>query len=161
MSSLYAIQKDFEILTSKIIENDGELTTELETELIFNDDQLEKKAFNIAAVDRNMSASIDMLDNEIKRLQKRKKRLQKSLDTLKERLADAMLERGIEKLENDLFTISFRKSERLIIEDERLIPEDYLVTKVSPDKRKIKNALKDNDVIFGARIEERQNIQIK
>jgi hypothetical protein len=67
-----------------------------------------------------------------------------------------MQESGINKIECPLFTASLRKgSERVVIDDELIIPDEYaqveVVTKI--DKNAIKRDLKAGKEIPGARIE--------
>lgn len=58
--------------------------------------------------------------------------------------------------------ITYRKSEAVII-DEELLPKKYFVKKITeaPDKKKIKELLKEGKTIKGAELETRSNIQIK
>lgn len=58
--------------------------------------------------------------------------------------------------------ITYRKSEAVVI-DEKLLPKKYFVKKITeaPDKKTIKELLKEGKTIKGAELETRSNIQIK
>ena len=85
------------------------------------------------------------------------------MDSLKQRLKGAMEDMGVQKITTPLITASFRKSESVEIEDEKLIPMEYKVRKEEwkVDKVKIKEAIKSGAVVLGASISENNNLQIK
>lgn len=63
------------------------------------------------------------------------------------------------------WTVSYRKSEAVEIDDATAIPAEFMrqpkVPDPAPDKTAIKAALKEGKEVPGARIEERKNLQIK
>ena len=70
---------------------------------------------------------------------------------------------NIDRIDGISATISFRKSEQTIIDNETEIPDEFIaVTMVKkPDKTAIKNAIKSGREIKGAHIETVKNLQIK
>jgi hypothetical protein len=63
----------------------------------------------------------------------------------------------------DLFKLSFRKSEQVLVEDETIIPIQYFTIKETKalDKTGVKIYLKNGDNIPGVSLMEFQNLQIK
>lgn len=160
---LYKIEQEYIVLAESIIDNDGVLTEEMEKALQINREQLETKGQCYGFIVRQLEAEQDIIDLEITRLQALKSSRGKTVDRLKETLTKAMDLYEIEKLETPTLKISFRKSESVEIENESLLDEQFIVTKTtaSPDKAKIKEAIKNGEFVVGATIKQNKNIQIK
>jgi hypothetical protein len=137
------------------IDQDSELTGEMIADTLesiegdFND-----KAIAVTHVITEMGSNIDRIDAEINRLQIRKKVMQNSNDRIREYLKSNMLASGITKIDCPLFSITIAKGRDVVqIIDEESLPDDYLSVKtvISPDKRAILKALKDDiDSVKGA-----------
>jgi hypothetical protein len=112
---------------------------------------------------RENELTAEMIEVEIARLSEMAKFYRNRQERIKKSVTFAMKAHDIESIETGLFRLSFRKSESVEIEDALKIPEDYLVTKTttSPDKVKIKKAIKDGEKIGGVIIRESSNLQIK
>jgi hypothetical protein len=83
---------------------------------------------------------------------------------MKQRIKEAMLLFDTPKIQINGGvggTLSFRKSEQLVITDEDYIVSDYKKIEVSVDKAKLKDAIKRGYNCPGAHIEENMNLQIK
>ncbi len=139
--------------------------TEEEMDLALNSlkDSVEEKAENIAMILNQFEAEKNMYDNEIKRLTAKKKAIDSKASKLKEYLATSLQSMNIDKLQGKLFEFSFRKSESVTIDDETLIPKEFIKVKTteSADKTAIKKALKLFIPIEGCHLEIKQNLQIK
>jgi hypothetical protein len=98
---------------------------------------------------------------EIKRLQAIKKRCDNASERMKERIANAMEVFGHDRLEVGTHSLSFRKSEGVVITDENTIPDDYIIVETKINKAQLKADLKEGLVVSGAHLETRKNIQIK
>jgi hypothetical protein len=111
---------------------------------------------------RNKESDIEIIENEIKRLSERKKRIEKSIENIREYCKAYMIMSWTIRVDTPLFTFSFRKSEAVIV-DEKIIDEKYKIAKTTftVDKTSIKEALKRWEEIVWAILEERQNLQIK
>jgi hypothetical protein len=74
-----------------------------------------------------------------------------------------MLVSGIEKIESPLFKISLRRSEAVEVDVVEALPSSFqnVKTVVTADKMAIKEAIKKGETVFGARIIENFNLQIK
>lgn len=161
--SLYQIRQDHLTLLAMIEDNEGELTPELEEMLCLSNDDFESKAISYAYVVKGFDFSTEVIDKEIKRLQDLKAKSEKRKELFKQRLSEAMQQFGIEKIDNPLMKLSFRKSESVEITDEEKISSDYTETKVvtTISKTKIKEAIKEGLKVEGAELVTKQNLQIK
>jgi len=163
MRSLYNITQQYREQLNKLEESEGLLTPELEEELMIVEKELEQKSINYGLYIKEKENTIEVIKNEIKRLQKLLKANQKRIDYLKSNIERAMEEFGVKKVESDLINLSLRKSEKIEIINEKEIPAIYMREKitVTPDKTKIKKAIKNHKLISGALLVENQNLQIK
>ena len=117
----------------------------------------EDKGSNIVAVVNTLQSDVDAISNEIKRLQERKKSIVNNQERLKEYLRYNMEVSGITKINHPLFNISLGKPSVVAdVTDVDLLPDEYikLETKITPDKVKIKKALKEGIEIEGAQLSE-------
>lgn len=162
LKTLYQIQEDYAVLTSELLENEGELNPAIEQALEITEEEFTAKAAAYALRIREFEGHIQMIDKEIIRLIDMAKRYTKAKDFLKQRILNAMLQFKTEKLKTDLVTLSLRKSKRVNITDERLIPEEFY-TEQAPflSTSKIREALKEGSIVPGAELIEHQSVQIK
>ncbi|WP_252472572.1 siphovirus Gp157 family protein [Microbulbifer okhotskensis] len=121
-------------------------------ELEFNE-----KAIQIGNLLMNFTPFEKGLDDEIKRLQAKKKARQNRRNSIIEYLRSNMQKCGIKKIECPVFTISLRKAAAKVeIENEDALPGEYVTVKntFAPDKKAILSALKEGQEIPGARLAE-------
>jgi hypothetical protein len=161
--SIYQIEQNYNQLAEQLIDNDGELTTELAEQLAITEEQLQNKSVAYSFVIKQMDADIDTIDAEIKRLQAAKKQREKATEYLKERIKHAMELFSIEEIKTPLVKINFRKSESVEVDDVNALPIAYKTVKVvqTADKVSIKKAIKDGVFVPGCFIVEHRNLQIK
>jgi hypothetical protein len=161
--SIFNIEQNYNKLAEQLIDNDGELTSELSEQLAITEEQLQNKSVAYSFVIKEMDADVDIIDSEIKRLQAAKKQREKASEYLKERIKHAMDLFQIEEIKTPLVKINFRKSESVEVNDVNQLPAAYKVVKVTEqaDKAAIKAALKDGVEVTGCRIETHRNLQIK
>jgi|694.fasta_scaffold02285_53 hypothetical protein len=161
--NIFNIQTEYQLLVNELIENGGELTPELELALQINKDNFHSKSENYAYITKQYDAEMDIIDNEIKRLQQAKKSREKTIQRLKDTIELAMLTFDIDKIETPLIKISFRKSESVEVSDVNDLPNEFKVIKLTEtaDKLKIKDALKSGMFISGCSIKSNRNLQIK
>lgn len=161
--SLYQINQDYENCLSQVIDTDtGEVLNENLIEVLNNIQMaLEEKALNTAYVIRKLDSRIDAIKNEIDRLKKLKEMAESAEERLKKYLQENIPEG--QKIQGDLITISWRKSESVEISDVSKIPKEYIKTKIeeSPDKTTIKEALKSGKQVPGAELVSKNNLQIR
>ena len=161
--NLYQLTTEYKQLESILIENEGELTPELEQALQINQDQLQAKGISYGYVIKSIEAESDIIDAEIKRLTQLKKVRDNAVERLKTTLKQAMEMYGVLELKTPTLKISFRKSESVEIIDMDLLDEKYITKKTTEmaNKTEIKEALKRGEVIEGAELRTNNNLQIK
>ena len=109
-----------------------------------------------------LAGDIAAVDAEIKRLQERKKSLQRNDDRLANRILFGLNAVYDGKLKTPLFTFSRRMSERLIIDDEKDVPKDFLKTKIEVDKAGLKKHIKETGEIFnGIHLEQTESLIVR
>lgn len=162
-TSLYQIEQNYLTLVESLIENGGELTPELETELSINKEQLQNKGVCYGFIVKELEGNIDLIDLEIKRLQALKKPLVNSIDRLKNNLSQAMQMFDVTELKTPLLKINFRKSESIEVTDIDLLDADFVKTTITKaaDKIAIKEAIKAEIPVRGAVLITNYNLQIK
>lgn len=110
-----------------------------------------------------LDSEAQQIDAQIKRLKARKDGMKRRADTLKNLMLDAMTSTGLKKVSDPLVTVYLRKSTATIVDEMDILPRDLLWVKVetSPDLIAIGKKLKAGEVVPGAHLEERQNVNIK
>lgn len=121
------------------------------------------KIENIALYIKNLNAEAEAIKQEEKKLADRRKAKENKATRLEEYLASSLIGNNETKFESSRCSLSFRKSVKVIVTDEKSLPDDYVKQKIeyTADKTKIKKDLQSGIEIMGARLEEKQNLQIK
>jgi hypothetical protein len=163
MSSIFKIQAEYQQIVNELIDNGGQLTSELELALQITKDNFHSKSENYAYITKQFNAEINIINEEVKRLEQSRKVREKAINRLKTNIEMAMITFEVDKIETPLIKISFRKSESVEVEDINTLPALYKVVKVSEsaDKLKIKDAIKSGILIEGCSIKVNKNLQIK
>lgn len=161
--NIFKIQAEYQQIVNELIENGGEITSELELALQITKDNFHSKSENYGYITKQFDAEMDIIDNEIKRLQQAKKTREKAIERLKANIEMAMNTFDVDKIETPLIKISFRKSESVEVEDVNNLPNEFKVIKLTEtaDKLKIKDAIKSGILIEGCSIKTNRNLQIK
>jgi hypothetical protein len=161
--SIYKIQNEFQLIIAEVINNEGEITPELETALTINKEQLQSKAVDYSYVIKSLESDCEQIDNEIARLNKLKKVRANLTERLKNTVSSAMQLYEVEKIETPLIKLSFRNSESVEITNEQQLDAKFIVTKTvtTPDKKSIKDAIKNGELVEGATISYNKNLQIR
>ena len=161
--SLYKIDRDLMTLLEAIAEQEGEITPEQDEQLAINRYELETKAVDYSMAILQLNAWVEMADKEAKRVTAIKNAYKKTAETLKQRITDAMERYDIREVKDATIKVSLRKSVQTIIDDLDQVPKQYKTVKVetTPDKTAIKKAIQEGEIIEGAHLEEKNNLQIK
>lgn len=122
---------------------------------------LQEKWENISKVLLSMDGDISSIDNEIKRLHRKKKTLSNSKERLKSYLVKTMEDLSIEKIETPITKISFRKSKSVTIDDESKVPPRFMRIKMEPNKAEILKVLKESKMIPWCMLSENKSLSIK
>lgn len=110
----------------------------------------DEKVDNIACYIKNLKAEAEAIRAEEKKLADRRRACENHAERLKRYLADNL--QG-EKFKSPRASVSWRKSESVIVEDIWKLPEDYLRYKdPEPDKTLIREAFKKGYDVEGAEL---------
>lgn len=141
---------------ASLIDEDGCITDEEK----FNDLQMARseKIENVGLYVKNLRADVDAYKNEIKAFQERKEQAEHKIESLENWLQGAL---DGARLKTDRIQISYRKSTRVEIADDAVIPEEFLKITTTPNKVEIKKYLKQGFKIDGVELQEHKNMSIK
>lgn len=119
---------------------------------------LDTKIKNIALWIVNLRSDAEQLEEQEKKFRDRKTAAKNKAESLKS-LLDGFL--SGEKRSFPEVVISYRKSEQVTVDDDAKLDDRFLRIKTEIDKTALKDALKHGESIDGARLEVKNNIQIK
>ena len=155
--NLYDIEYE---ITNCVDSETGEIIDEKRLDALQMERQ--KKIENILLWIKNLKSEASAIRDEEKKLADRRQSDEKKAESLTQYVQNVL---NGEKFKTPRVTVSYRKSEAVIVDDLQLMQEtcdEYLKYKdPEPDKAKIKAALKDGITVPGCHLEERQNITIK
>ena len=161
--SLYNIVEEQRYTLSEIESMGGELTPELEEQLVINAHQLESKSIAYLEVIKDREAYINLAKEEIKRLQAIVKVNDNLVNRLKDNLLTAVKTFG--SFEVGFVKFGTRKSTSVNVQEDMVnqLPNEYKTIKVteSANKTAIKKALQEGVEIDGCRLIENENLSIK
>ena len=127
--------------------------------------EIEMKAQALLQVTAGMKGDIYSIEDEIKRLQDRKRVIENRRQSLRDYLQRNMEATGITKIACPLFQITLAKGRPMVVvEDENQIPDEYVKTTVvkAPRKAEIMAALKSGEAVPGCVLgESKQSLRIK
>ena len=123
----------------------------------------EDKLENTALFIKNLEAEVEAFKTEEKNLSERRKTKENKLNWVRQFLSEFLVYENMNKFETTKCRLSFRKSESVEIDNVDLLPDELKKenTTVSPDRTAIKKAIKAGTELKGARLIERQNLQVK
>lgn len=158
--SLYNIIEEQRYTLSEIEAMEGELTPELEEQLVINAHQLESKSIAYLEVIKTKDAFNLLIVDEIKRLQALKKRNDNLVSRLKDNLLVAVKTFG--EFEVGFTKFGTRKSQTIEVEDVNSLPKEYKTVKITEtaDKAELKKVIKSGKKIYGVKLVDNLNLKI-
>lgn len=158
--NLYDIKSEIEALFSKVDEN-GELPEDIAQQL----EQLaiteHEKIENTGLYIKNLLSDANAIKNEVDRLNERRQSMTHKAERLKNYLSDYLTNNNKDKFSTARIDLRFRRSEQVHIYQDADLPNTLWRVKLEPDKAHIKELLKAGEIVPGAELIERQNLQIK
>lgn len=158
---LYEIDQQLE----RLLELDTERMVDTETGEILTAEDIDKLQMDRAEkiegcllVIKNKLAEADAIDVEMKKLADRKRSINNKAIWLQEYVASSL---NGETFSTSKVAVTYRKSEAIEVLDIDKISPEYIKTTISADKTAIKKAIKAGEVVGGAQLIERMNMQIK
>ena len=162
MFKLYELTEMYQNI-SNLIEEDADNET-LEKALDEITDSIQIKAENMAKLIKSIEGNINVLKDEEKRLQAKRKALENKVVNIKEYLENQLKAMGLKKVQGNLFTVSIQKNPQSVnILNEDLIPEQFkeVVTTTKIDRRELLAALKEGQEIEGVEIKQTESLRIR
>ena len=165
-TSLYRLTNECAALYDAVTDftnEDGEVDESFLTSLRQKTDDWTQKALSVADLVIAFDGFSDALGREIARLTAAKKRVDRFRERTKDGLSEACKAVGMEKVQGEYTTISFRSSTAVDPYDPSAIPEEFMRVKVSrePNLTEIGKALKAGQEVPGCSLIYKKNIQIK
>ncbi|MCI1995655.1 siphovirus Gp157 family protein [Clostridium luticellarii] len=164
MAKLYEISKRYKNL-DELLDNPEleDAKKAIEQSLNKIDEEFDIKAENIAKIIKSREIDSKGLDEEIKRLQARRKAVGNQIANLKGYLFEHMQMLRKNKIKGNLFTLSIKKNAPAVnIIDEEAVPEKYKIPQPDKlDKVAILEDLKKEIEINGAEIKQTTTLSIR
>ena len=159
---LYELVGKYKALADRM--DDGEAVTDEElAELDAADEALEHKGRAIVHVLAQLDADESVLSAEIERLTLRKRALVANRERLREHIKRTMLDHQVTKLKAGTFSISISEGpDRVIVDDETKLTEEFVRVKREPNKIAILAAFKEHgELAPGVHIERAVALRIR
>ena len=164
MSNLYELKAAFQREAALLADLDLDPQTLADTLESLSGD-LETKATNTIFVARNLRATADAIKQAEMAMAARRKAMEARADALEQRVFQAMLDTGIQKIESPYFALKIASNPVSVdVFDSLQLPADYtreVPATSAPDKALIKKALQDGFDVPGARLVYGQRLSIK
>jgi hypothetical protein len=124
---------------------------------------LEDKVDNIACVIKSLEAESDAIKTEADKLLERAKKKAKNAQDLKDYLFNTLKTLNINKIETIRNVLSVKKNPVSVVVDEGFNDSDYMTEKISYtiDKKAIKSAIETGIEVKGARLEQKERLEVK
>lgn len=161
MSSLVQINREYLEIIKAIEDNGGEITEQIETDIIKNLIQSKEKVSNYCLILDRYESEIDFMKNKVKEAMAFIDRLENQKEKL-ERIALSVVNARGSKLEGEGGSwINKRKSTSVEITNKDIIPPIYFKVEPKIDVKAIKEALNNGEKIDGAELKENESLQWK
>lgn len=168
MANLFVLAQEYRDLENALLssadEETGEVSVDIAQAIEKIQGNFEEKALAVATVWRDFDDYISRIKAEKERLTALEKRVEREQKRVEDYLAHACKMTGTESIRGVYANISFRNNPlKTIIDDEDLIPEEYITVKVErkPNLTAIKESIKSGKEVAGAHLESERKIQIK
>lgn len=163
--SLYELSNEFCSLEASMLSSMNEETGEIDESFIEELNSLEMlfkdKAINVAKYIENLKSSSEGLKVSIQKAQKRKKSMDNMVDRLNQYLVESMRRLKIFNIDGNLPIKLKSNPEKLVIDDESLIPSEYFCNHPVLDKKTLKSVIKaEGKKIEGVHLEKGMSVRI-
>lgn len=160
MSTLYDLTNQYQQLLE--LESEIDEQTFIDT-LQSIDEAIEDKAENLAKVIKEMEATITTIANEVNRLQSKKQVVANRVSNLKTYLQGEMEKVNKTKVKGALFTVNIQNNPpSLRVDRTDNIPKDFFIEQEPTlDKKALKEAVKNGEVIEGVELKQTRSLRIR
>ena len=157
--NLFNINEDMFRLHQQIEENGGELTAELEEQLLITENDRESKCEGYVSVIRQLKSKSQLIKDEAKRLLDAARVYDKSVERLEDNLLSSVVQLG--NIKTNFVSISTRRNKSVEIANDVELPLQYQRVKIEANKTAIKEAIESGIDVPGATIVERFSLFIR
>jgi len=142
---------------------DADLDEEaIEQSLKVIDDEFDVKAENIAKLISSINGDIETLKSEERRLADKRRSYEKKIESLKNYLFNNLQMVDKKRIQTPLYKISIQKNPaKLVVKDEKRVPDEYFKTVKRLDKAKLKDAVKDGLETDYAELVQEEGLRIR
>ena len=156
--SLPVIIQEAEQLTRDLLESGGEITPDLETQLVFSNREIKEKLDTYGFVLDSIKARQEFITSRMAEWDRECAKCEKVIESLRSRIHAAMEVLDMPEVHGYEYTFKLQANPaRVVIDDEAKIPIEYTTTEIQTtvkiSKREILDAFKDGQVVPGAHIE--------
>lgn len=142
------------------------LSSEEIDEQVFNDTLeamgTEQKIEDYCTVIRELEADAEKFKAEKERMAKNQKTAENSVKRMKKAMIDFLHATNQDKVKAGTFNVAISRSKSVVINDESLIPENYLIEQPAKiDKSGIRAAIMAGMTITGAELQENEGVRIR
>ena len=156
------LRRELEI---QLLASEGVITPEIENLLdeVMKSDHVDRTLKWLLGKYELTESLIETRKEKKSLIENKLKSSQNALLYWKNKIDTVLKDNKLKNISVDEYDLSYTKSESVEIFDENLIPKEYIkeTTTTSPDKVKIKNAIKQDVIVPGAILKENNNLQIK
>lgn len=159
--NLYTLNREYIDIITEVEELEGELTPELEERLAGNADGFDSMMENLSKAVINLRSDAEAIKCEKMRLAKLQAAKERSVESIRRVMLNAMRLRQTDRTRAGQFSISTRRTKAVEVDDGAVIPDEYCRVVKTADKTALKDAIEGGAEIEGVRIVENESIQIK
>lgn len=159
---LYEIKSKYDALFELYNSTDDDTEREdILAQLSNAEESLDVKLDSCCRYLRNLQSDVDAIDAEIERLTARKSSTLKAERRFRDYVGHHLGNGN--KWQNQLFSLTWRRSESVSVDNERMVPAQYMSETISysVDKESAKEKLKSGEVIPGLSLLVKNNLQMK
>jgi hypothetical protein len=164
-TSLYQLSAEYQQISNKLLELDLDEVTIKDT-LESVSGEVTEKAVSVAMFIRNLEASAEQIKLAEKAMSERRKALENKAEAIKQYLFNNMKACDISKIESPYFALTIKKNPpKLVITDAGKLPSELYIYPEAPapypDNARIKEVLKDGEILEGAHLQQDERLEIK
>lgn len=159
--TLYELTSEHHLIMDAIEEAGGEITPEIEAMLAINEDNFLTKAEGYAEIIAKYTILAENAKTRKAQCERVQRVAENAVKRMKERIAQAMEEYNLPKVEVGMHKLSFRTSQAVEITDEAKIPNGYIKVTTSVDKKKLRDDLLAGVVVEGAELKMKKSLQVR
>lgn len=164
--NLYELSSDYQALYEALEQNDYETEEEFNDiveSLLSTGEAFDDKAENYVKVVKQLKADEKAIKEEIDRLRKRKESKHKNIEWLLSSLKEEMKRTNKTKIKTPLFSVWVQYNTPSVeMIDGKDVPDDYLIYEApKPNKKKIKDALKDGEELPFATLKQTEGVRFR